>query len=334
MAVAALGVRALEAVRSVSGVTAAAFTSQLPFSGDRDEYGAHFEATPTQPAETYGVFRYAVSPGYLEAMRIPLRRGRLLDEHDGAAAPLAAVVSESVVNGRFHGANPIGQRLSVGGSPDALPYTIVGVVGDVRQTSLAQTDSDAVYHPTVQGRWVDTVVSLVVRTRGDAASLAPAIRLAIWSVDKDQPVARVATMEALLAATAAERQFLLILFEAFALAALVLAAAGIYGILAGTVAERTREIGVRCVLGASRGMIVGLVLRQGLTLTAGGVAIGLTAAAVASRALVGVLFGVSRLDPVTYLGVVTLLMTVAVLACGVPAWRAARVDPAVTLKAE
>ena len=141
-------------------------------------------------------------------------------------------------------------------------------------------------------------------------------------------------MDDLVAASAAERRFALVVFEVFALAALALAAAGIYGILAGSVAERTREIGVRSALGASRGMIVGLVVRQGLALTALGVLIGLAGAAAASRVLVSLLFGVSPLDPVTYAGVIGVLGGVALLACGVPAWRAARVDPATTLRVE
>src|SRR5882672_6430403 len=177
-------------------------------------------------------------------------------------------------------------------------------------------------------------MSLVVRARGDAASLGPAIRQAVWSVDRDQPVVRVTTMDDLLAASAAERRFALILFEAFALAALALAAAGIYGVLAGSVAERTREMGVRSALGASRGSIVALVLRQGLTLTGLGVAIGLAGAVAASQAIAAMLFGVSSLDWVTYVGVIALLGGVSAIACSVPAWRAARVDPASTLRAE
>ena len=141
-------------------------------------------------------------------------------------------------------------------------------------------------------------------------------------------------MDELLAATAAERRFALVLFEAFGLAALVLAGAGIFGVLSGSVAERTREIGVRSALGASRRRILTLVLGQGLGLTAVGVAIGLAGAAFATRALVAMLFGVSRLDPVTYLAVVVLLAAVAAIACAVPAWRAARVDPASTLRTE
>ncbi len=141
-------------------------------------------------------------------------------------------------------------------------------------------------------------------------------------------------MDDLLAASAAERRFALILFEVFALAALVLAAAGIYGVLAGSVAERTREIGVRSALGASRGMILGLVVRQGMTLTACGVLLGLLGAATASQVIVSMLFAVSPLDPATYLGVIVMLGGVALLACSVPAWRAARVDPATTLRME
>ena len=332
----------IDAVRQVPGVTGAALTSQLPLSGDLDEYGAHFEATPTHAAESYSVFRYAVSPGYIETMGIPLRRGRLLDEHDRSGVPPVALISESLARHKFPAESPIGRRLRVG-PIDGPPYTIVGVVGDVKQMSLALSESDAVYITasspvaairTSQWRFADSAMSLVVRARGDAAALAPAIRQAVWSVDKDQPVVRVATMDDLVAASAAERRFALILFEAFALAALVLAAAGIYGVLSGSVAERTREIGVRAALGASRRDILVLITGQGMTLTALGTAIGLLSAMGASQAVVTLLFGVSRLDPVTYVGVIALLLVVSTLACWVPAWRAARVDPAITLRAE
>lgn len=321
----------LAAVRQVPGVTDAALTSQLPLSSDDDEYGAHFEAGPTQRAETYDVFRYAVSPGYVETMHIPLRRGRLLDERDGVDAPLVVLISESLAHSRFPGGDPIGQQLHIGSTG---PYTIVGVVGDVKQMSLALSQPDAVYTTSSQWGFPDRAMSLVVRGRGDVAALARAVRQAVWSVDKDQPVVRVATMDHLLDLSAAERRFALILFEAFALAALVLAAAGIYGVLSGTVAERTREIGVRAALGASRQDILSLVMRQGMTLTGLGIAIGLVGAVAATQAIVAMLFGVSRLDPATYLGVVLLLALVAVLASGIPAWRAARVDPATVLRAE
>ena len=207
------------------------------------------------------------------------------------------------------------------------------MVGDVKQTSLAVSASDAFYTTTTQWDWVDTAQSLVVRTRGDAAALAPAIRAAIWSVDKDQPVVRVATMDTLLAASQAERHFALILFEAFGIVALVLAAVGIYGVLSGSVTERMREIGVRSALGASRRDILALILRQGMTLTGIGVVIGLGGAVAASQAIISMLYGISRFDPITYCGVIVLLASVSGIACWVPAWRAARVDPSITFRA-
>jgi putative ABC transport system permease protein len=204
----------------------------------------------------------------------------------------------------------------------------------VKQASLALSDSDAVYTSTTQWAWVDSVQSLVVRTRGDTTALTPAVKNAIWSVDRDQPIVRVATMDSLLAASEAERHFVLILFEAFGLVALVLAATGIYGVLSGSVTERMREIGVRVAVGATRGDILALIIRQGILLTGLGVVIGLAGATVASQALVSLLFGVSRLDPLTYVGVIALLAGVSLIACGLPAWRAAQIDPASTLRAE
>jgi putative ABC transport system permease protein len=325
---------ALDVVQQVPGVVAAGLTSQLPLSGDQDIYGVHFESSPTQRAEQdHSAFRYGVTPGYMETMRIPLRRGRLLDEHDRAGTPLVALINESYARREFPGMDPIGQRLRIG-PMDSPFYTVVGVVGDVKQVSLAVNQADAVYTTPAQWRFADNAMSLVVRTRGEPMTLLPAIRRAIWSVDKDQPIVRVATMDELVAASAAERRFALILVEAFALAALVLAAAGIYGVLSGRVAERTREIGVRSALGASRQSILALVVGQGMTLTGAGAAIGLVGAVLTSEVMVAMLFGVSHLDPVTYLGAIGLLALVALIACGVPAWRAAQVDPASTLRAE
>jgi putative ABC transport system permease protein len=327
--------QALEAVRQVAGVETAAFTSQLPLSGDFESFGVQFASDPNNNNEAG--LRYAVSPGYFEAMHIPLRRGRLLDERDVAGAPVAVVISESFAKRKFPGQEALGERVRIGfdiGKPDRPWGMIVGVVGNVKQASLALSDSDAVYTSTTQWAWVDSAQSLVVRARGDAASLTPAIKNAIWSVDRDQPIVRVATMDSLLATSEAERHFVLTLFEAFGLVALVLAATGIYGVLSGSVTERMREIGVRVAVGASRGDILALIIRQGILLTGLGVVIGLAGAIAASQALITLLFGVSRLDPVTYLGVIALLAGVSLIACGLPAWRAAQIDPASTLRAE
>ena len=326
--------QALEAVRNVPGVSAAAFTSQLPLSGDADIYGVEFEnASDTNDVDP--AFRYGVAPGYFETMGIPLRRGRLFNEQDTLTLPVRPVlINESLARRRYPGQDPIGERIRFGGAPNRPWDIIVGVVGDVKQTSLAVSQSDAVYVTTAQWLWADGTQWLVVRTRGDAAALAPAIRQAIWSLDKDQPVVRVATMENMLAASAAQRRFALILFETFALVALLLAGAGIYGVLSGSVAERTREIGVRLALGAQRESILTLVIRQGMMLTGIGILIGLAGAAAANQAIAAMLFGISPLDPVTYLGVIVLLAAVSVIACGVPALRAMRLDPIVALRYE
>lgn len=326
--------QALEAVRNVPGVSAAAFTSQLPLSGDADIYGVQFE-NASNAGDVEPAFRYGVAPGYFETMGIPLRRGRLFNQQDAAGLPVRPVlINESLAKRRYPGQDPIGQRIRFGGPPNRPWDVIVGVVGDVKQTSLAVSQSDAVYVTTAQWLWADGTQWLVVRTHGDAAALAPAVRKAIWSIDKDQPVVRVSTMEGLLAASAAQRRFALILFETFALVALMLAAAGIYGVLSGSVAERTREIGVRLALGATHESILALVVRQGMMLTGIGVAIGILGAAAASQAIAAMLFGVSRLDPITYLSVIVLLAGVSAIACGVPAWRAMSVDPIVALRYE
>jgi putative ABC transport system permease protein len=324
--------QALEAVRQVPGVREAAFTSQLPLSGDSDLYGAHFEQD--SPDTGYPVYRYSVTPGYFHALNIPLKRGRLLDEHDTTDQPPVMLISESLARRRFPDQDPLGKQVHVGGRLTAPPFTIVGVVGDVKQMSLSLSDSDAVYTTTEQWHWADGTLSLVVRTHGDAAKLVSRIKSAIWSVDREQPIVRVAMMDDLLAESARERRFVLILFEAFGLVGLVLAATGIYGVLSGTVNERTREIGVRSALGATPTGIMSLVLRQGMTLAGFGAALGLIGAALASEAIAAMLFGVSRLDPVTYLGVILLLAAVSAIACSVPAWRAARIDPVVALRYE
>jgi len=323
--------QALEAVHHVPGVAAAAFTSLLPLSGGPyDTYGMQFE--DGQP-RGYDAFRYVATPGYCEIMGIALRRGRLLDGHDTAGAPPAVLISESLAKSEFPGQDPIGRRVHVG--PINRPwYTVVGVVGDVKQTSLAEGQPEAAYLTPAQSWYADDAMWLVVRAPGDVTALSPAIRNAIWSVDKDQPIVHVAAMGNLLAASESERRFAMIVFEAFALVALVLSATGIYGVLSGGVTERMREIGVRSALGASRGNILALVVRQGMTLTGLGILIGLIGAAAATQAIVTLLFGVSRLDPITYLGVIALLAVVSAIASWVPAWRAARVDPAVTLRAE
>ncbi len=325
---------ALEAVERVPGVVSAGLTSQLPLSGDLDVYGVHFASSPAPYTdEDRGAFRYAVSAGYFETMGIRLKRGRLLDMRDTASAPLAVVLNESFARRRFPGQDPIGQRLHIG--PDSGPwFTVVGLVGDVRQTSLAVSQADAVYVTTPQWHDADRTLWVVVRALGDAVALAPSVRDAIASVDKLQPVVRVAPMQRLLERSEAERRFGSTVFEAFSLMALALAAIGIYGLLSAGVTERWREIGIRSALGASRGNIVRMIVRQGMTLTTIGIVGGLLVAMVATRAVATLLFGVSSLDGATYAAVVLLASCTSAIACSLPAIRAGRIDPSVALRME
>jgi len=328
--------QALEEVRHVPGVESAAFTSLLPLSDDTPfgTYGVDFEKDK-ETEGVGGVYRYVVTPGYFQTMRIPLRRGRYIDERDVATAPQSVVLSESLAKREFGNQDPIGQRVHIGGFRPNWPwFAIVGIVGDVKQASLAASDPGAVYIAPGQSWFADEAMSIVVRGHGASVALVRPVQQAIWSVNKNQAIARIATMDRLLAATAAQRKFVLILFAAFGLIALALAAVGIYGVLSGSVMERTREIGIRLALGAPRGDILSLVLRQGAILTALGLVLGLGGAFAAGQVMASLLFGISGLDLITYFGMIALLMAVSAIACWVPAWRAMRVDPMVALRYE
>jgi len=337
--------REIEAVRGVPGVVDAAFTTQLPLSGDLDGYGVAFESD--QRAEAGNVaseansagpaLRYVVTPGWFDTMKIPLREGRLLEASDRAGAPQAVVINQAYARRKFGDSSPIGQRLRMGpyiGQADGPWATVVGVVGNVKQSSLALDPPDAVYFALGQWAWVDQVQSLAVRTRGDPAALVQSIQRAIWSVDPTPPVVRVATMADLVDATEAQRSFALVIFAAFALSAIVLAVVGLYGVVARSVEERNRELGVRAALGASPRQVAALVVRQGMALAAVGILVGIAGSVAVTRGLESMLFGVSAVDPLTFGGAIALLAGASLLACGVPAARAARVDPTVTLRAE
>jgi len=324
----------LESIGRLPGVHSVGVSSQLPLSGDLDVYGVHFASSPAPYTdEDRGAFRYAVSPGYFEAMGITLKRGRLFDVSDTANAPRAIVLNESFARRRFPAQDAIGQRLRVG--PDSGPwFTVVGLVGDVRQTSLAVSQADAVYVPTTQWHDADRTLWVIVRAVGDAAALAPSVRQAIASVDRRQPIVRVMPMERLVEGSEMERRFGARVFQTFSLMALVLAAIGIYGLLSAGVTERWRELGIRSALGASRGKIVRMIVRQGMTLTSIGIVAGLLVARIASRAVATLLFGVSPLDATTYAAVVLVALSTSAIAFLLPAVRAGRIDPSVALRVE
>ena len=320
---------ALDAVRAVPGVRAASVTSQLPLSGDLDIYGVRPEHD-TRNEEGRAALRYSVTADYFSTMGIPLVRGRALPDVPVGAAP-SVVLSESLARALFPGRDPLGERVHVGRT-DLPAHTVVGIVGDVAHVSLDADATEAAYVTPREWYVADQARWIVVRAGAATSALIPSLRQAIWSVDGDQPIVRVATMESVVARSEAQRRFGLVTLEVFAALALVLAAIGLYGVVSGSVTERWHEIGVRSALGASRRRIRGLVLGQGMWLTGLGLTAGLVGAALASEAIVTLLFGVSRLDPWTYLGVIALLALVSALACWIPAARAAGIDPARTLR--
>ena len=328
---------ALEAVRHVPGVASAAFTSQLPLSGDVDGYGYEAQSIPSTANGAGGsALRYAVTPDYFATMRIPLRAGRLIDGSDRVGETEGVVINESMAQRLFGATNPIGQRMRFGpelGSDRPWDY-VVGVVGDVKHSSLADGAPDAFYVASGQWDWVDRVQTLVVRATGDAAALVPPVKRAIWSINANQPIQRERTMDSFVSASEGSRRFVLIVIETFAIVAFVLAAVGLYGVVSGGVIERMREIGIRSALGASPTDIVRAVVRRSLLLSGGGSLIGIVAAIGATRLLSSMLFGISHTDLATYAGVAGLLVAMAIIAAWAPARRAAGVDPTTALRAE
>lgn len=323
--------RVLEAVRAVPGVVAVGFANQIPLGGNFDRYGVLIETKPLDnPEDAPPADRYAVSPDYLAAMGIPVLRGRGFTPADRRSEPPVALINRNFAERSWPGESPIGQRIQVGG----LGWrTIVGIVGDVRHTGLDTEQSAQFYVPSVQWAWADNG-ALVVRAAGDPASLAAAVRGAVWSVDSELALSQLATGDDLVATATRQRRLLMRLFEVFGLTALLLAAAGIYGLLSRSVAERTRELGIRMALGAERSTVLGLVVGRGARLTALGLGLGFGGALLSTRLLRQVLFQVEPTDPATLLAVAALLSAVAVGTCLLPALRATRVDPVGALRSE
>ncbi|MDB4874892.1 MAG: efflux transporter, permease protein [Gemmatimonadetes bacterium] len=327
--------RVRSAVAALPGVTSVAVANQLPLGGNADSYGViDADNIPANPELAPNGDRYVVSPGYFSTMRVPILRGRTFTAAEAAdTVNNVALVSAALADRMWPGQNPLGKRIVLGG-PKGAPRTVIGVAGNVRHGGLDAATTLQWYTPEAQWLFADNQEVLVVRTSGDPAALANAVRRAIAAIDPAQPIVKIATMDQVIAMSTTQRHLALVLFGAFAVAALLLAVAGIYGVLAGSVAERTREIGVRSALGATPSDIVALVVGQGGRLAVAGIVFGLAGSFALTRFLRTLLFGIGPNDPVTLGGVVALLSLVTLAACLIPAMRAARVDPSWALRSE
>ena len=337
-AVTAFYAQLLERVRALPGVMAAGAVRNLPLSGSYQSGGVTVEDTaatnvPRDP-QTHRAFIEAdkrpVTPGYFEAMQIPVLKGRAFAEADDAQAPLVAVVDPDFAALFWPGQDPIGKHIKAESNGWR---TIVGVVGHVKHYALNVKGREQVYFPQAQCLYAQTMF-LAVRTAGDPAGLTNAIRKQVRQMDPEQPIYAVNTMEELLDASVAQPRLNLVLLGLFAGLALLLAAVGIYGVLAYSVTQRTREIGIRLALGAQPNDALLLVVRQGLALALVGIGLGLAGALVLTRFIATLLFGVTPTDPLTYTAVSVLLLAVALAASYIPAVRATRVDPIVALRYE
>ncbi|HEY4319574.1 MAG TPA: ABC transporter permease [Gemmatimonadales bacterium] len=331
----------LPALSRVPGVESAGATSVVPFGGNwaTTSYNVEGYTPPPHANGPWGDVRL-ITPGFLHAMEIPLLKGRQFAASDDAHGSLVAVVDQEFVKHYLPaGANPIGHRLFFGNFPadSTTQYiTIVGVVAHTKHESLDAAPRPQLYTPVAQslGNNAPNRLDVVVRTTGDPLAVVPALRAAVHALDRDLPISKVATLDDLIAQSMAQRRLSALLLGIFSGLALLLASLGLYGVMAYAVAQRTREMGVRVALGASRQNVLGLVVRQGMALAAIGTVIGLVGALAVTRLLGTQLYDVSPTDPATFAGVTLLLVVVAIVATLVPALRATRVDPVIALRQE
>jgi putative ABC transport system permease protein len=320
-------------VRSLPGVKAVAVSDALPFGRDANHPGFFIEGQPDNKGSGQ---RYAVSPDYFQTMGIALLKGRLFTAEDTRDSPQVIVIDEVLARQHFPNEDPLGKRLKQG--RDAPGLEIVGVVRHVEPYSLDSQAAVAQFYTSfnqiaLQGFTARTI-RLLTRTEVEPLGLAPAVRGQIAALNKDQAVFNVRTMEQIVAQSVAARRFSMLLLTVFAVVALALASLGIYGLMSYSVAQRTREIGVRMALGAEAPDVLKLVIGQGMKLAFIGVAIGLAASLALTRTMKTLLFGVSPTDPPTFAGIALLLVAVALAACWIPARRATKVDPLTALRHE
>jgi putative ABC transport system permease protein len=323
-----------ERLKAVPGVQSVATTSRIPVGGPGFGLGRVFlrEGAPEPPAGADTPAQWnVITPGYFNMMGIPLVKGRGFNEQDTGDSNPVIIISQHMAKRMFPNEDPLGKRIRSWRDENKL-REIVGIVGDVRYFGLDDSERVAIYVPHQQDAWRSLVIA--ARTAADPMSFARAARDEVRMMDKDLVVSNPQTMERIVANSISGQRFTAVLLGIFAVVALSLAAVGIYGVMSYVVTQRTNEIGIRMALGAEPRDILGLVAGQGLKLAVIGVALGLIGAFAATRALSVLLYGVSPTDAVTLASIALLLVMVALLACYIPARRAAKVDPMVALRCE
>ena len=322
-------------VEALPGVRSAGVTNWIPLVMQGDSIGVTIEGQPAPTGKPHIIVTRVVSPHYFGTMGIRLLEGRVFEEgRDRVDSPCVVVVGESVARKYWPGESALGKRLSPGRPESEADWCqVVGMVKDVRQMELAAEPKPQMYF-TYEQADLFAPRHLVVSTEGDPLALAGTVRKTVWEVDRDQPVSNVNTMEGVLSESIARQRFSTLLLGVFAGVALVLAAVGIYGVMSYSMAQRTREIGIRMALGAQKRDVLKLAVGQGLRLVVIGVGIGLIGAFALTRVMSSLLFGVSATDPATLVTISLVLVLVALLASYIPAHRAAKVDPLIALRYE
>ena len=326
----------LARTRALPGVVAAGAGYSLPIDGSNwnSVFWPRDRPVPPTHDNIPSAGMIPVTESYLEALGARLTRGRLFTAADSATSPLVVVVNEALAAAVWPGQDPVGQYVRQGWPESSTPWRqVVGVIADIKFQGLTEdTTMQQLYMPFAQNPPGDFTVA--IRTAVEPSSLRSAVESVVSSISRDMPVSLMRTMEEVLDASIARQRMALIVLGVFALVALVLAASGLYGLVAHSVTERTHEIGVRMALGAERGDVIRLVIRHGLSMTIAGIVIGIGGAAALSKSLEGLVFGVQPMDPATFAGVSVMLLGVSMAACYLPAWRATRIPPTTALRAD
>jgi predicted permease len=327
--------QAVERLQALPGVKAAGAISALPFAGPATGVRFYIEDRPKPPAGQDLLTKVCVTDAhYFRVLQIPLRRGRLYTEQEATEAHGVVLINESLARKYFPSEDPIGKQVTIHSRPPSRnpPVEIIGIVGDVKQETLGGAAEPTFYWPHSELAFPG--MTLVIRTTNDPLNVAAAARGVIRSLDPDQPLSEIRTMESLLSESMGRARFNTVLLSVFAVVALILASIGIYGVMAYAVTQRTQEIGIRMALGAQARDVLKIVIMQGMTLALIGIAAGLLAAFALTRWMETLLFGVRPADPLTFTVIVAVLTMVALIACWIPARRATKVDPLVALRSE